>query len=684
MDKLFLKKFRVNLFIFLRYACFLPICFFLIFRPAFATQLKEQLIALSDVTRFTPDKALPVLLKVEIQARSAEPDTKAEFFEQLTMTRLRLFQLRDALTIADEAVNDAIAGKNEDAFVKSHLTKALVLAAMHKNDASYEMVLFATKKVKNDTNIKLQIEALLAEGQVWSNRGHFPNALLKLLRALELARTIGPSPILARTLHAVAHLYDKMHDYTNGFAILKEQLNVSRQLNSEGWLAIAKINEFSLERSVGNTVRAEKALLDALVIARRIGAKTLIVNSLINLSDCMLNQRYYSRAKSYSLEAMKLAQESANRASEAVARANLGLVYLGMGMLNEGKKQSEIGLGVWEADGNQIELQSALVQYGSALERVGDHVGALAVYHRERSIANILFEKQRMAAVAEVQQKYQLNQKQNQIKLLRQENLVKNTEIAAKTLQHYVLLLLLLVVFLILVIVALVHRRLRKDHTELTGVIHDLEIKSSKDPLTNLYNRRYFQEFIHDRQKVMEVRSGAIFLIDLDHFKQINDQYGHEVGDSVLRAIANTLMEVFREADMIVRWGGEEFLVFVPSVSDVKIEVIAQRVLQEIFSQKIPYYGGYLSVSASMGCAPFPLHYRDTIIDWKRLVNLIDMALYLAKKQGRNRACYIAGFSSVVNCKLEYIEQNLERAWKSGCVKLKILIFDGILKESNN
>ena len=170
--------------------------------------------------------------------------------------------------------------------------------------------------------------------------------------------------------------------------------------------------------------------------------------------------------------------------------------------------------------------------------------------------------------------------------------------------------------------------------------------------------------------------AGALFLLDVDHFKHINDSYGHAAGDAVLRMIAENLRIALRGTDMIVRWGGEEFLAFLPASPRHGPDDIARRILTGIASQGIRYQEHDISVHVSVGFAPFPLVAGDTPLPWERVVNLIDMALYLAKSHGRNRAYGVRGFAHLERTSMEAIEQDLEGAWRGGFVELSVVTGD--------
>jgi diguanylate cyclase (GGDEF)-like protein len=224
-------------------------------------------------------------------------------------------------------------------------------------------------------------------------------------------------------------------------------------------------------------------------------------------------------------------------------------------------------------------------------------------------------------------------------------------------------------------VVGLLYRKVRHTNAQLEVKNLELKAQSTLDPLTSLYNRRHFQEFM--RSLNAKERSddivGALFLLDVDHFKHINDNYGHAAGDAVLKMIAENLRIALRETDMIVRWGGEEFLAFLPAIPRHGVDEIARRILG-ISSQSLKYQEHEISVNVSVGFSPFPLVPGGVPLPWERAVNLVDMALYLAKAHGRNRAYGVRGFENFHLTSMEAIEQDLERAWRAGFVDLSVVL----------
>ena len=162
-----------------------------------------------------------------------------------------------------------------------------------------------------------------------------------------------------------------------------------------------------------------------------------------------------------------------------------------------------------------------------------------------------------------------------------------------------------------------------------------LETMATIDPLTNLLNRRAFQEVIN-REYASAKRSDKPFsmlLFDLDRFKMLNDNYGHDVGDKILLGVSYIAQSTLRTSDWLSRWGGEEFLALLPDTDESGALKIAERLRQEIKSFSITLNNQKINTTASIGIACYP---RDgETPDF--LVKAADAALYEAKKTGRNR-----------------------------------------------
>lgn len=179
-----------------------------------------------------------------------------------------------------------------------------------------------------------------------------------------------------------------------------------------------------------------------------------------------------------------------------------------------------------------------------------------------------------------------------------------------------------------------------RTHLRLQAALASLDTLAHKDGLTGLHNRRYF-----DEQFAIEVarhrRQGAalgVALVDVDHFKLYNDQYGHQLGDECLRAVAQALAQCTRRpGELVARYGGEEFVVLLPNSSEDEVRRYGDWICAHVAGLKLPHAASPLAphVTISVGlCSLAP----DTEDEPATLLEVADKALYEAKRAGRNRA----------------------------------------------
>ncbi len=156
-----------------------------------------------------------------------------------------------------------------------------------------------------------------------------------------------------------------------------------------------------------------------------------------------------------------------------------------------------------------------------------------------------------------------------------------------------------------------------------------------RDPLTLAYNRRYLDETQAAMTALARRRSSslAVFMCDLDHFKKVNDTYGHAAGDTVLREFAAILLGNLRTSDVVVRYGGEEFLLLLHDADEPGAVLVAERIRAAVVAREFVAPTGIVRTTVSIGVAVFP---RDggTLA---QAVSCADAALYRAKGAGRNR-----------------------------------------------
>lgn len=179
-------------------------------------------------------------------------------------------------------------------------------------------------------------------------------------------------------------------------------------------------------------------------------------------------------------------------------------------------------------------------------------------------------------------------------------------------------------------------KKLRQMTASLSARSETLEIEALTDGLTGVQNRRYFddalREYIEEFRRIDKPL--GLMILDLDHFKQVNDSYGHDIGDRVLRAVGKCLRDMTRYHDIVARLGGEEFGIVTPNMNLVGLEKLAERIRDAVSALSIPTGRGGLRVTTSVGLAVW--EGKETAEEFYRRA---DRQLYEAKRQGRNRVC---------------------------------------------
>lgn len=225
--------------------------------------------------------------------------------------------------------------------------------------------------------------------------------------------------------------------------------------------------------------------------------------------------------------------------------------------------------------------------------------------------------------------------------LLEKEQSLKKAEQEQHKSQMMLTVAAVAILLLVLLVITIQLRQNRK-------LAKQFESLSVLDGLTGLHNRRYFEQniqremnYVRRSQQDDTGHTIAFYLLDIDHFKKINDNYGHDAGDEVLVEFARRIKQAIRETDMLIRWGGEEFLLVARLEQKTDHHHIAERIRTVVNSQPFALTNqNPLAVSCTIGAVVYPQAKTEVVqMDWHYLVQLADAALYLGKHKARN--CWV-------------------------------------------
>lgn len=451
---------------------------------------------------------------------------------------------------------------------------------------------------------------------------------------------------------------------------IAQALRVARASGAVDVLARVKMNESAVLELRGDAAGARRAVDEALRLAQSARSPRLEALILTNLTDVLVKAGHPREALQAAERALPVVRRHRDRRLERTLLHNASLARLGLKQVPQARKDFDQMMAVWEASG-EGDQSVVLREFSDALAAAGDHAGALQLYHRERQLAEELKARNRQAALRELQTRYDREVQQRHIELLERDNAVKGAQIENRALLQRVWTLLAVTLAVAAAFAVLLYLRVRETQRQLERSHATLQVQSQRDPLTGLANRRHFQDVMRsvDAHRAFE---GALMLVDIDHFKHVNDSRGHAAGDEVLLEVARRIQDSVRSDDLVVRWGGEEFLVYAPGLEGDSLAALAERLLQRVGGSEVTAQGQPLRVTASLGYGHFPLPPARVPLSWERALNFVDMALYTAKSLGRNRAVGVVSAAAADATTLLAMEEDFESAWSDGHLGLRV------------
>jgi len=487
--------------------------------------------------------------------------------------------------------------------------------------------------------------------------------------ALALAEWAGDARLRALNLSALATYAAGRGEHETTQRLLAQARKLAAQLDDPIAQARVANTEGFLADTQGDRPGALRFYNEALALAVLAQAPRLQALLLTNLSDAYIRRGRPADALRAADRALAIVRPHGDRVIERVLINNAGIAKIGLGRIAEGKQDLARLLELRQQSGETARQATTLLEFGEALAAAGDARGALELYHRERALSDEMMRANRSIALKELQARNDADARERDIQMLARDNALKTEALSNRDLQQRIWWLLAAVMALAIGLVAILYRRVRETHQRLAASHQLLQVQSERDPLTNLANRRHFHAVMTQLCSSGGFE-GALLLVDIDHFKRVNDAHGHGAGDQVLVEVARRLNEAVRSDDLVVRWGGEEFLILAPRAAPEQAEQMATRVLGIIGQAPIVVDAQALHITASIGYARFPLPPYGVEVPWEQAINLADMALYTAKNQGRNRAVGIASSTAATPETLREIEGDFDRAWHQGRVTL--------------
>ncbi|MFK2905623.1 diguanylate cyclase [Dyella ginsengisoli] len=479
-------------------------------------------------------------------------------------------------------------------------------------------------------NIRLVADGLTWRGSVQSLLGEHALALVDFLEAQKFYDSAGEPTESEQNLFNIAVAYRRLGERTEARGYLDRlmQLGGERKDLPQQMAAHMQLGFLDLETGTDHLATARAHFLAALQMARSIGSHVSQGSAHMGLAQ-VLNQLGDYRGALSELGAARAEYITTGDHSdgdmfalqEGEAHAGLGDHVLAISDFN----RSEAFL---QKSGNLRYLADLLDHRSRSYEALGKTAQALADLRRMVKVHEALDRKAQSYTTTLMSYQFDTSRKEQENRKLEADRTLRDEQLASlQRVRRWQRVALTLGGVLIVLLLWQAQRQLRRSRR--------LHRMAMTDPLTGVANRRgleYFGERALQHARLIE-EPMSVLAMDLDHFKRVNDEYGHPVGDEVLKRFSGLCLESLRQIDRIGRMGGEEFVVILPGTTLEAATSIAERIREAVSALALDDLETGLRISVSLGIT----ERREADREFAQLVARADEALYVAKRQGRNR-----------------------------------------------
>ena len=384
--------------------------------------------------------------------------------------------------------------------------------------------------------------------------------------------------------------------------------------------------------------------------ADAVGAFKPLLRAMIQIQNQHLRNEENLKAIESARKTIAIADKYESDYEKAVSFNNMSIAYRGLSKFEDAIEALKQADKIYTKLQHKQSMLWALEDYSIIYENMGNYEKALEYHKKLYNDSMELSRTTNSEKVLELQKIYESEKKQREIDQLHQKNLLSSAELKAQRIVMTSTAILAVIIAIGLFFLYNRNKAIAAANIKLDELNGRLKQQALRDPLTNLHNRRFIGEMqdklvstVMRRKNQDEQRNKiGLVLLDIDHFKKINDQYGHDVGDQVLVRISNDLVKNLRDGDIAARWGGEEFLVILFDTNSEGVRAFCERILTQRNSNTMQLGETSGKVTMSMGFTLIPFWEGSTeSLSWNESVKLVDKLLYTAKENGRNQAVSI-------------------------------------------
>lgn len=595
-----------------------------------SSDLNIELATINERSHIAPLDALQTLAKIRTQDTTLSSNQWALVFEYSSLAKWNVKDYAGALR--DAQMLEALGKREGDKTLEclGVLQQVYSYWKIGKIQLAYELSRRADQFAPSTISETARVKTLLTKAQMESEERRIEAAHLTVAKAARVARTSADDALVFLVTRTQANLAIADNDIPLALATVDRLLELGRKSPYLERLVRAQDTEYSVASAAGLTSRAGRALERNIQLMRSLGLGEALGRTLVSYSDLQLKSNRNSEAVALSEQALRLETVRADDELAIRAHVNHATGLIRLGKVTEGKMEVDRLLA---ASKGRALLLPYLPQSIVALTEVGDADASVQLSSRHNLIAT-----QEAMQQAKKEEKIQ-----EQVDTLARESRLRRLEALTERNHRNIWLTLTITAMAGLFGALFFYMRLRASSRRMEENNRELYALSNFDFLTGLSNRRCLENFVSQiSEEACPDKQlgdyGFALLMDIDHFKQLNDKFGHPVGDQVLKTIAKRLSTVFSDDDVLARWGGEEFLAVLPTRHVSEAAEIALRVLVAVAGSPIRVNDSAFNATISVGICPLKFEFADRSANWSDVLHLADEALYLAKQNGRNKA----------------------------------------------
>ncbi|WP_189481876.1 tetratricopeptide repeat-containing diguanylate cyclase [Alishewanella tabrizica] len=641
-------------------------------------KLEQDLDDYLSLTLVDPEQASTKLQQII----SALPEKNALDQMQESAVRALTYQLFAYLYQPNPTgVDEVLATLNDiknttqsaNAFVEIMAAELEVLTFRNDNTQAYinaEILAGLVADVENP-RVKYWVNALLAlvfrrDTQYEKSLKHYELAL-DALSGTNDSRTLVRSTSLRRQ---IAIVHTELKDWARARSILEEVYSDIKRYNAEHLLPDLYLSLGFVVAGQKDYAAAEEINLKGLAGAKVQKQQTLVLTFMNNLGSVYIEQQNYPAAMNILQEALTEAIALNDQESVNLIGFNIGYLDVLTGQAEAGLTKMHSAFAYYQQRNDKIEIEGLLGWFAKAYKALNDYPKLAETLEWQMQLREEIAAAASEKITRDLLARYELKSQTQQITILQQQNELQNELIKNKQLQQTITLLFGLIMLFAAFMLINLYRKVRKTNRRLKEVNKQLEFQSLRDPLTGLLNRRALQDHMAKRHAASDPTPCSLLLLDIDFFKQINDNFGHAAGDAVLIEISRRLATLVSDKELLIRWGGEEFLMLLNRPEQRDIDQLCQSLLKEVSQLAVTYEGRDINVTISGGFINLPFaKVPESQFNWEKVLQVADMALYLSKVNGRNQIHLIDGLNVPFAVAEPHLQSDLNGAVRENMVK---------------